>query len=128
MRYWGLDVLVCVHCKHHPLELVVIETVKQDVDTSSITTPVCKEYCGYLKEKIDKNKAYPCQECLRTGIKTGVLYCPSCGRWYPIRNGIVYMLTDSKRNLKQDREFLEAYKDRIPEYILKQGKPVNLES
>jgi len=127
MRYWGLDVLVCVHCKHHPLNLVVIESVTQEISAENFETPVCKEYCGYLGEKIDRNKQYPCKECLRIGIKTGVLYCTNCGRWYPIRNGIVYMLTDNRRKLEQDKEFLRTYRDKIPENILRSGRPVNLE-
>ncbi|MGC8954158.1 Trm112 family protein [Desulfurococcus amylolyticus] len=128
MRYWGLDVLVCVHCKHHPLEITVIESETQEINTENIEVPVCKDYCGYLKEKIDRNKVYPCQECLRIGIKTAVLYCTSCGRWYPVKNGIVYMLTDNRRNLSSDKEFLKLHMDKIPEHILKHGKPVNLET
>lgn len=126
MRYWGLDVLVCVHCKYHPLELTVIESEEQSIDVEKVEAPVCKEYCGYLREKIDRNKAYPCRECLRKGIRTGVLYCPNCGRWYPIKNGVVYMLTDNRRNPERDREFLRMFKDRIPGHILEHGKPVNL--
>jgi len=60
--------------------------------------------------------------------KTGVLYCPNCKHWYPIKNGIAVILVDNKRKLNKDLEFLKTYRDRIPEYILKEGQPVNLES
>jgi len=128
MRYWGLDVLKCVNCKSFPLELHPIEQEKQEIDTSGIEKPFCKVYCGYLKENIQPGKEYPCDECIRIGIKTGVLYCPNCKHWYPIKNGIAVILVDNKRKLNKDLEFLKTYRDRIPEYILKEGQPVNLES
>ncbi len=126
MRYWALDFIQCIHCKNHPLKLIPIEIVEQNVDTSNMEFPLCKNYCGYLGEKIVPGKQYPCQECLRKGIKTGLLYCEKCKRWYPIKNGILYMLKDNKRREKSDREFLEKYRDKIPEEILMEGKPFNL--
>lgn len=126
MRYWGLDVLKCIHCKSFPLELHVIEEERQDIGVSEIETPLCKAYCGYLKENIKESKDYPCHECLKRGIKTAVLYCPQCKHWYPIRDGIVVLLPDSKRKLEKDKEFLEKMRDKIPEVVLREGKPVNL--
>lgn len=128
MRYWGLDILRCVNCKSFPLEMYVIEQEKQDIDTSNMTKPLCREYCGYLKTPVKSGLEYPCDDCLKTGIKTAVLYCSSCRHWYPVRNGIVVMLTDNKRKLEKDIEFLKTYKDKIPEFILREGKPVNLYS
>lgn len=126
MRYWGLDVLKCVHCKNFPLEIYIIEEEKQDVDVSNLEMPLCKSYCGYLKENIQRGKEYPCGECLRVAIRTAVLYCPSCKHWYPVRNGIVVMLTNSKRKVERDLDFLKTYRDKIPMFILYEGKPVNL--
>lgn len=126
MRYWGLDVLKCVNCKAFPLEMYVIEEEKQDVDTSGISTPLCKAYCGYLRESIVQGKVYMCQDCLKVGIKTAILYCPNCKHWYPVRNGIVVMLTDNKRKVERDLEFLKMYRSKIPNFILREGKPVNL--
>lgn len=126
MRYWGLDVLKCIHCKRFPLEIHVIEEERQNVDTSGIQKPLCKEYCGLLKEKIEVGKEYPCEDCLKIGIKTAVLYCPDCKHWYPVRDGIVVMLTDNKRKPEKDLSFLRTYKERIPDYIVKEGKPFNL--
>ncbi|MEM1628128.1 MAG: Trm112 family protein [Desulfurococcaceae archaeon] len=126
MRYWGLDIVRCVHCKNFPLEIIVIESEKQNIDVSGIQTPLCKSYCGYLKENVQSSKEYPCLDCLKTGIKTAVLYCPECKRWYPVRDGIVHLLTDNRRKKERDLEFLRKYKDHIPKYILEEGKPFNL--
>jgi len=128
MRYWGLDVLKCVSCKHFPLEMYVIEAERQEIDTSSLEKPFCKAYCGYLRESVQSGKEYPCDECIRIGVKTGILYCPACKHWYPIRNGVIVMLTDNKRKIEKDLEFLKTYKDRIPEHVLYEGLPVNLRS
>lgn len=126
MRYWALDFLQCIHCKNYPLKLIPIEVEERSVDTTGMEFPLCKNYCGYLGEKIVLGKNYPCDKCLRIGIKTGILYCDKCGRWYPIRNGILYMLKDSKRREESDKEFLRRYKDKIPDEILRNGKPFNL--
>lgn len=126
MRYWGLDVLKCVHCKSFPLEMYVIEEERQEIDVSDVSTPFCKSYCGYLRENIEQGKEYPCRECVRLGIKTAVLYCKSCRHWYPVRNGIVVLMTDNKRRKDRDLDFLRTYSDKIPEFILKEGEPFNL--
>ncbi|MEM1638898.1 MAG: Trm112 family protein [Desulfurococcaceae archaeon] len=126
MRYWGLDVLKCVHCKSFPLEIYVIEKEAQNIDTSTVETPFCKVYCGFLRENIQQSKEYPCRECIKIAIKTAALYCPSCKHWYPIRDGIVVMLTDNKRKVDRDLDFLRTYSDKIPDFILKEGLPVNL--
>lgn len=128
MRYWGLDVLKCINCKRFPLEMYVIEEERQNVDTSGIEKPLCKEFCGFLKAKIEPSAEYPCDECLRIGIKTAVLYCPDCKHWYPVRDGIVVMLTDNKRKRERDLDFLRKYADKIPEHIVREGKPFNLAS
>jgi uncharacterized protein YbaR (Trm112 family) len=59
-------------------------------------------------------------------IVEGLIWCPKCSRFYPIRDEIPEMLPDELRNLKEDLEFLEKWRDKIPEKILMEGKPVNL--
>jgi len=43
-------------------------------------------------------------------IKTGILFCNSCNRWYPIVNGIHILLPDNYRDEKADKEFLIKHK------------------
>ncbi|MGC9011868.1 Trm112 family protein [Thermogladius sp.] len=126
MRYWGVDFIRCVECKYHPLQLVVLESEEQDVDVTGLEFPICRNYCAYLNKPVVKGEQYPCDRCLRVGIKTGVLYCPNCGRWYPIKNGIVYLLPDKKRKAESDLKFLEAYRDKLPSHVVYEGKPFNL--
>ncbi|WP_448577722.1 Trm112 family protein [Thermosphaera sp.] len=126
MRYWGIDFIRCVHCKHHPLEIIVLESEVQNIDTSNMDFPLCKTYCAYLKKEVKPSEQYPCGECLKTGIKTAVLYCPNCNRWYPVKEGIVYLLTDNRRKPESDKKFLQTFRDKLPAAIVEKGLPYNL--
>ena len=59
-------------------------------------------------------------------INSGIITCPKCNRWYPIIDEIPHMLPDDLREQKEDLPFLERWRDKIPETILKDGKPFNL--
>lgn len=59
-------------------------------------------------------------------IVEGVIVCPKCLRWYPIRDEIPEMLPDKLRNGKDELPFLEKWKAKIPEKIITEGKPFNL--
>jgi len=59
-------------------------------------------------------------------IVEGIIACPKCLRWYPIRDEIPEMLPDELRNKKDEVDFLKKWRDRIPEKILLGGKPFNL--
>lgn len=128
MRYWGLDYIRCIYCKNYPLKLIPLEVVREEVDTSGLEFPLCKNYCGYLDKNVVQGVEYPCKECLAIGIRSGVLYCEKCGRWYPIKTGILHMLRDSKRRENADKEFLRKWKDKLPREILVEGKPYNIAS
>jgi len=60
-------------------------------------------------------------------IVDGALSCTQCGRYYPIIDEIPVMLPDELRNKNEDLDFLMKYRDRLPEKIVKQGKPIHLE-
>ncbi|MEM1587173.1 MAG: Trm112 family protein [Candidatus Bathyarchaeia archaeon] len=59
-------------------------------------------------------------------IIEGIIVCPKCLRWYPIRDEIPEMLPDELRNKKEDLEFLIKWRDKAPKKILFEGKPFNL--
>ena len=60
-------------------------------------------------------------------IVEGVMLCPKCYRWYPIREEIPEMLPDELRNKNDELFFLKKWINLIPQLILKEGKPFNLE-
>ena len=56
----------------------------------------------------------------------GALYCSKCSRFYPIIEEIPIMLPDELRDKKQDIEFLEKNKQKLPERIIKHANPWHL--
>jgi uncharacterized protein len=60
-------------------------------------------------------------------IVDGALFCSECSRYYPIIEEIPVMLPDDLRNRNEDMDFLTKYKDKLPEKIVKTGKPWHLE-
>jgi len=59
-------------------------------------------------------------------IVEGIILCPKCLRWYPIRDEIPEMLPDELREEKDEIKFLQKWRDKIPRKILYEGKPFNL--
>ncbi|MDK6029297.1 Trm112 family protein [Ignisphaera sp. 4213-co] len=134
MKYRLLNYLACPYCKDKgfPLKLVVIEIAKYESRKipQNVQIPLCDLYCsyknGFVKELTEKGIEIPCNECIKIEVKTGVLYCNNCSRWYPIIDEIPRLLPDSYRKKSEDLEFLSMYKDKVPEEIKMNGKPYNL--
>jgi uncharacterized protein YbaR (Trm112 family) len=61
-------------------------------------------------------------------IAEGLIVCPKCQRWYPIRDEIPEMLPDELRKEAEDLPFLRKYKDKAPKNIVAEGKPFNLKA
>ena len=115
MRYYFLELLACPVCKHHPLLLYPVEVEEKPVDDETLKRVRCREYCGYLRRPAGEVGISTCRECARKYIKTGVLICERCGRWYPILDGIPRMLDGKYRRKMDDIRFLKNYYDKLPE-------------
>jgi uncharacterized protein YbaR (Trm112 family) len=61
-------------------------------------------------------------------VVEGVIICPKCMRWYPIREEIPEMLPDELREEKDELPFLKKWKDKFPPRIVTEGKPFNLKA
>ena len=60
-------------------------------------------------------------------IKTGILFCSKCNRWYPIIDTIPQMLPDKYRDEKKEIDFLEKHKDLLDAKFLNQDlKPFKI--
>ena len=59
-------------------------------------------------------------------IEIGLIICPKCSRYYPIKKTIPIMLPDDLRNKEEDIEFLKTHQNDIPNKILRNGKPFSL--
>ncbi len=126
MKYRLMDLLACPMCKHFPLELIVFQENTYEVP-EKIPSRTCEEYCGLLKKWVKEAKG-DCVQCFSKEVAEGILICEACGRWYPIIEEIPHMLPDDLRESKEDLSFLERWKEKIPEKVLKEGKPFNLSS
>jgi uncharacterized protein YbaR (Trm112 family) len=62
-------------------------------------------------------------------VDTGLIVCPKCGRWYPIGSSvetIPELLPDDLREKDRDLAWLEKWRKLVPQNILQEGKPHNL--
>ncbi|MCQ5340513.1 MAG: Trm112 family protein [Candidatus Methanomethylicota archaeon] len=80
-----------------------------------LACPICKNYPLELIVFEEKEE-----------IEEGLLICNKCNRWYPIMESIPHMLPDDLRDKEEDLSFLRKWKEKIPENILREGKPFNL--
>lgn len=119
-----MDLLACPICRSFPLELYVFRTRRIGVE---LNTMKCEVYCGYVSKRLDELESEPaCSECWQVEIIDGLLFCKGCDRWYPVEDEIPRMLPDDLRDRNEDLRFLATWKSRIPEEILRGGKPFSL--
>jgi uncharacterized protein YbaR (Trm112 family) len=59
-------------------------------------------------------------------VETGLISCSKCSRYYPIKKTIPIMLPDDLRKKEDDIQFLKSNKNKIPNKILRNGKPFSL--
>jgi len=111
MRKSLLDILACPIDKNYPLELFEIVT-KTLNDTG-------KNYHDDLINSSNDDK-----EII---ITEGILFCSKCSRYYPIIEEIPIMLPDELREKNKDIGFLQRWREKIPEKIIKYGNPWSLE-
>ncbi|MFX0020243.1 MAG: Trm112 family protein [Promethearchaeota archaeon] len=64
---------------------------------------------------------------LETEIESGLLFCPKCKRWFPIRDSIPQMLPDEYRNKNEEIDFLKYNSKLLGEKFFKHDlKPFNI--
>lgn len=116
MKYFVMDILACPVCRSTDLLLHVIEEVDESVDLPAERVK-CKRWCHYRGRPAGEVPVEACRECIRRRIKTGVIVCRTCGRWYPVIETIAVMLDDEYRDEKVYSRFLEGYLDKIPDSV-----------
>ena len=124
-----LDILACPMDKNYPLDLIELD-VKEFEDNN------LRESTFVNDNKYSKNNNFGInQENDREGdvnkdkiivIIEGILYCQKCLRFYPIIDEIPIMLPDELREKEKDLEFLNKWKNNIPQKILNNANPWHL--
>lgn len=91
-----LDILACPIDKYYPLELFELDI--------------------RLQQGSDKD----------TVINEGILFCAKCLRFFPIVDEIPIMLPDELRERQSEIEFLQKWRNQIPDKVIKHGNPWHL--
>jgi uncharacterized protein YbaR (Trm112 family) len=92
-----IDILACPVDKHYPLELFELDVLAQD---------------NQIDEAI---------------INEGLLFCNECLRYYPIIDEIPIMLPDELRERQTDINFLQKWKNKIPDKVIRHGNPWHID-
>ena len=124
-----LDILACPMDKNYPLDLI-------ELDVKGFEDNNLRESTFVNDNKYSKNNNFAInQENDREGdvnkdkiivIIEGILYCKKCLRFYPIIDEIPIMLPDELREKEKDLEFLNKWKNNIPQKILNNANPWHL--
>ena len=118
MRLYFLELLACPVCKTPRLLHYAIE--KREVEVRAEVKDLrCREWCGLHDKPASEVPISECEKCVRVEVEEGVLVCRSCGRWYPVIDGIPRLIDDKYRREREDKEFLEKNLERIPETVKK---------
>jgi len=116
LKYRLMDILACPMCRNFPLNLRTFQVDKRYVVKD---VAKCEVYCSYHGDRVENLSSTNCEECYTYEVTDGLLICDECNRWYPIIDDIPIMLPDSLRDRKRESVFLEKWKDKIPESIIK---------
>ena len=127
-----LDILACPMDKNYPLDLIELYVKEYESDNlreSKFKFPdddkktkknnfTGNQEIGDIRGEVNKDKVIV--------IIEGILYCKKCLRFYPIIDEIPIMLPDELREKEKDLEFLNKWKNNIPQRLLKNANPWHL--
>lgn len=127
VRYYHLELLACPECKNPRLIVYPLKEALEGVPERPESLK-CRRWCYLYDRPASVVPVRSCVEtCVARDIAEGVIVCPSCGRWYPIIDGIPVMMDDKYRREERDREIAEKMSDRIPGWIrLRARLPIQL--
>jgi uncharacterized protein YbaR (Trm112 family) len=129
-----LDILACPMDKNYPLDLIELHVKELENDNlreSKFKFPndekktiknnlTVNQEINNIRAEVNKDKDKVIV------IIEGILYCRKCLRFYPIIDEIPIMLPDELREKEKDLEFLNKWKNNIPQKILKDANPWHL--
>ena len=130
MKKHMLDILACPMDKNYPLDLIELHVKEFENDNLSGETNFVKDD----KNSRNNNLLINQENDIRGEenkdkiivIIEGILYCQKCLRFYPIIDEIPIMLPDELREKEKDLEFLNRWKNNIPQNILNNANPWHL--
>jgi uncharacterized protein len=129
MKKHMLDILACPIDKNYPLEL--IELYVKEFENANLRE---SNFLNDEKNSKNDNLVVNQDNDIRGDVSKdkiiviieGILYCKKCLRFYPIIDEIPIMLPDELREKEKDLEFLNKWKNNIPQTILNNANPWHL--
>jgi uncharacterized protein len=131
MKKHMLDILACPMDKNYPLDLIELH-VKEFEDDNLRESKFPNDDKNTKKNKLTVNEENEIRGDVNKDkdkvivIIEGILYCKKCLRFYPIIDEIPIMLPDELREKENDLEFLNKWKNNIPQKILNNANPWHL--
>ncbi|HSF00369.1 MAG TPA: Trm112 family protein [Nitrososphaeraceae archaeon] len=126
-----LDILACPMDKNYPLDLIELH-VKEFEDGNLRESKFPNDDKNTKKNNLTLNQENDIRGDVNKNkekvivIIEGILYCKKCLRFYPIIDEIPIMLPDELREKEKDLEFLNKWKNNIPQKILDNANPWHL--
>jgi len=125
-----LDILACPMDKNYPLDLIELHVKEFEKDNLSGESNFVKDDKNSKKNNLLINQENDIRGEENKDkiivIIEGILYCQKCLRFYPIIDEIPIMLPDELREKEKDLEFLNRWKNNIPQNILNNANPWHL--
>lgn len=131
MKKHMLDILACPMDKNYPLDLIELH-VKEFEDGNLRESKFPNDDKNTKKNNLTVNQENEIRGDVNKDkdkvivIIEGILYCKKCLRFYPIIDEIPIMLPDELREKEKDLEFLNKWKNNIPQKILGNANPWHL--
>ncbi|MCE4604358.1 MAG: Trm112 family protein [Aeropyrum sp.] len=127
VRYYHLELLACPECRNPRLVVYPVRVTEGGMPPRPESLK-CRRWC-YLFDR--PSSTVPVESCVSScvykDIEEGVIVCPSCGRWYPIVDGIPVMMDDKYRDEERDREAAARLSPHLPDWIrIRARRPVPL--
>ena len=127
-----LDILACPMDKHYPLDLIELDI--KEFDGENLNNSSSSFSNNNEKNKNINNIQIDKENSLKPDsdkesiiiIIEGILYCKKCSRFYPIIDEIPILLPDELREKQKEVEFLNKWKNNIPQQILHNANPWHL--
>ena len=124
-----LDILACPMDKNYPLDLIELQVKEFENDNLRERDflnddKTSKKNNLVINQENDIRGERPKDKIII--IIEGILYCKKCSRFYPIIDEIPIMLPDELREKEKDLEFLNKWKNNIPQNILNNSNPWHL--
>jgi uncharacterized protein YbaR (Trm112 family) len=110
-----------------PPSLLAITDLSGNESTGDLLKKALKILKGKTGEPKDLDSLYRYLSTLE--VAEGLLFCPKCGRWYPVGCSVEStpeLMPDELREREKELEWLSKWRSLAPPSVVRDGKPFSL--